>query len=148
MSQYNPHLDEMTVPVWSPLHRRKWMITPRQYALITKIRGFRVGTQRDLAEESGYSIAGVHRAIESLVTGGIVGKLARRGRKGWTRLVLKAGVHLMKASEENVPERGTGSSTTTGVLSETATLLGNISSRVSPRQGSPRPLGDLFGVNP
>ena len=64
-------------------------------------------TQRELANESGYSLAGAHRAIESLVTGGIIAKLARRGRKGWTRLVLRAGAHVLKASELNVPERGT-----------------------------------------
>lgn len=122
---FNPHLDEMTVPVYSPLHRRRWMVTPRQFRLIVKLNGARTTNQRQLAVETGYSLSGVHRAIESLVTGGIVAKLSIRGRKGWTRLVLKAGAHVMKAHEANVPELGTPSSTG----SETGIQYGNISLR-------------------
>ena len=121
---FNPHLDEMTVPVYSPLHRRGWMVTPRQFRLICKLNGKRTTSQRQLAVETGYSIAGVHRAIESLVTGGIIGKLTRRGRKGWTRLVVRDGAHAMKAHESNVPELGTPS------ISEDNAFIGygNISS--------------------
>lgn len=108
MSHPNPHLDELTVPVYSPLHRRAWMITPRQFRVVCRINGQRRVTQRGLAEETGYSLHGLHRALHSLTSGGIVAQSTHRGRKGWTRLVQRSGAHLMKAHELNVPEQREG----------------------------------------
>ena len=134
---FNPHLDEMTVPVYSPFHKRPWMITPRQFRLVCKLNGQRTVTQRQLAAETGYSLHGVARALASLNAGGIVAKTTARGRKGWTRLVLRAGAHVMKPHEGNVPERGTTS------ISTFVSTYGNISVTCpsSERPRSPRTSG-------
>lgn len=120
---YSAHLDSLTVPVYSPLHKRVWMITPRQFRVVCKINGTRSVTQRGLANETGYSLHGLHRAVESLVSGGIISKLSARGRNGWTRLAQRLGAHAMQAHERNVPEQGSR----VGIGIDLGALLGNIS---------------------
>lgn len=120
---YTAYRDQLTIPVYSPFHRRAWMISPAQFRLVCKINGSRTITQRRLVDETGYSLHGVNAAIRSLSAGGLVAVLTRRGRKGWTRLTQKAGVHIMKAHELNVPKRGVPPK----VLTESGISLGNIS---------------------
>lgn len=95
MRAYHAHLELLTLAVYSPLHRRRWLITPRQYRLIVEVFGGWHGDQRSLAARTGYSPSGLHRAIESLVTGGVLSKLAARGRNGHTRLRLRPGVRFL-----------------------------------------------------
>jgi hypothetical protein len=136
---YHSHLDHLTVPVYSPLHRRAWLITPRQFRLICKLNGARRFDQRSLARETGYSLHGLNRALHSLVTGGIIAVITRRGRKGWTLAQQRPGAHAMKASEANVPEQGRPP---TVRVSLPGTMRGNI----TPTERGPTPLGALLGA--
>lgn len=114
-------IDDLTIPVWSPLHRRAWHVSPRQYRLLVLLFSGRRFTVRELAAESGYSVHGVHRAIESLVSGGLLVKRTIRGCKGWTWARVRAGAHALRA---NVPERERR--TTSAQPESVADTLGNI----------------------
>ena len=102
---YRSHLAAMTVPVHSPFWQRKegrpvW-ITPREYALVAAVQGGWKGNQRALARALGYSIAGLNEAIRTLSGVGVLARSTLRGCKGWTRLRIQAGVHVLR----NVRER-------------------------------------------
>lgn len=127
MSRYVAHLALLTVPVWSPLHRKVWYITPNQYRLMARIYSGRRFTLRSLASELGYSLAGLHDALQALVTGGLVTVQTRLGCKGWTFAKVRPGAVVTEA------------------LSRIKTLVGNVrslgttSSRSSPRDVSTSP---------
>jgi hypothetical protein len=76
------------------------MITPQQYKLVARVLPGWRGTQRDLATSLGYSLSGLNEAIATLSKLGILARLTRRGRHGWTRLVMVRGVHLANVREQ------------------------------------------------
>jgi hypothetical protein len=81
-------------PFWQHVSGRSAMITPQQYRLVARVLPGWQGNQRDLAASLGYSLAGLNEAITTLSKLGILARLTRRGRLGWTRLVMVRGVHL------------------------------------------------------
>jgi predicted transcriptional regulator len=92
VSRYVAHLDTLTVPVFSPLHNRDWMITPREFRLMCRILAGRQFTLRELAAEIGYSRSGLQGALQSLISGGLVVVRTKLGCKGWTFAKVKPGV--------------------------------------------------------
>ena len=71
--------DRLTVEVWSPLHCRPWRISQAQFRVLVRVSdGGYKDDQRTLAAAVGMSLAGLNRALESLVAGGILSKVTRR----------------------------------------------------------------------
>lgn len=99
---YKPAQDELTVAVWSPRLQRPWLITPRQLALMTRIHDGRSFTTRELADELGYSQAGLRNALHSLVSGCLISRHATKGRLGSTWAFVRAGVQLITHLSGNV----------------------------------------------
>lgn len=132
---YTAHRDLLTVPVWSPLHRKVWYITPHQYQLMCRILSGRRFTLRTLAAEIGYSVGGLHDALQALVTGGLVAVQTRLGCKGWTFAKGKPGVVALRAAAAirdvltNVRSLGTSSSKTS---SENVSPIANIPNQAPP----------------
>jgi hypothetical protein len=131
--KYQSHLDELTIAVLSPFHRRNWMITPRQYRLLVRVFRARRFTVRELAAELGYSRAGLADALRSLHRGGLIDLRTVRGRLGSTWARARAGIALRR----NVRQR-------TGVdrwFSEPVRAMADIY-RPSTTEAPPEP-GDL-----
>ena len=130
-----------TRQVYSPLHRRAWNITEGQWRLLILLRHGRRTTQRELAELAGYrSVHGAHRAINSLVTGGLIRIRTVRGRLGYTFAKLRDGARMLSASPI-VPERGTPVERRT----ESGSLFGNNSTLEAARRPGWSSLSDALG---
>lgn len=114
---YTAHHDLLTVPVYSPTHKREWMVTPRQYRLLVRLFAGRRFTQRELAIELGYTRGGLADALKSLVSGGLLILHSGRGCRGWTWAKVRAGAlairnarYLGSTNSENYRENGSPSS--------------------------------------
>lgn len=101
---YQRHLETMTVPVWSPFLKRVVWISPRQYRLIATVMAGWQGTQRRLAETTGYTIGGANDALHSLRRLGLLIVKRVRGRLGSTFARLRRGVHVTNDTARNVRE--------------------------------------------
>jgi len=116
MSAYIAHRALLTVPVFSPLHKRVWYITPHQYRLMCRLPDGRRFTLREFSTELGYSRSGLADALHSLVTGGLVAVQTRLGRKGFTFAKRRPGAVVTEALSRiqalvgNVRSPGTSSS--------------------------------------
>jgi len=126
-----PWLDLLTETAYSPTWRRNVRISRRQWRLLARSFSGRRTRQRRLAADLGYSLSGLHAALESLVTLGLLVKRTRLGRKGWTWVEGRAG-----ALNGNVLQQGRTSS-------KNVFPLQNISAIV-PRLALPEPGGGAF----
>jgi DNA-binding MarR family transcriptional regulator len=155
---YTKHLDRLTIPAsstfWERTHHRSLWITPQQYRLLALATNGWQGTQRDLAKQLNYSLGGLNHAIHHLYRLGFLNRLTRRGRHGWTKLVLKAGSRVL-ASLSRLRELLEGNvqhnSSPSKEEEERPSVVVNISvpgapkeSVTSTRGGPPRALRDLL----
>lgn len=89
------YLPQMPVRVWSPFMGRAVYVTEREAALIARVQSGWKGTQRQLALISGYTLGGLTGVLRTLRKLGVLGVMVRRGRLGFTRLKLQAGVRRL-----------------------------------------------------
>jgi hypothetical protein len=85
--------------------RRTFWVPPRYHRLIARIFDGDRTTQRALAESLGYSLSGLHHAIDSLKEMGIVARVITvRGRLGYT--IIKVAKDITARVSGNVPPTG------------------------------------------
>jgi DNA-binding MarR family transcriptional regulator len=125
-----PWLDLLTESAYSPTWRRNVRISKRQWRLLARTASGGRFNQRDLATGLGYSLGGLHAALESMVTLGLAIKRTARGRKGWTFVSVRNG-----ALAGNVHEQGRRTSREISPVS----LLLNISPKVPPARSESPP---------
>ena len=125
-----PWQHRMTVKVWSPYLRRNVRISKRQWRLLARTCSGGRFNQRELAAGLGYSLGGLHAALESMVTLGLAIKRTARGRKGWTFVSVRNG-----ALAGNVHEQGRRTSLPLSPVS----LLLNISPKEPPTRSEEPP---------
>ncbi|MGV1029627.1 MAG: hypothetical protein ACOYBU_14085 [Dermatophilaceae bacterium] len=123
------YLPAMPVKVWSPFLKRWVWLSEREAALVAKVTPSWKGTQRLLALLSGYSLRGLSNILATLRKLGILGISTKRGRLGFTRLALQAGVRrLLNVAYVDV---------LTSVDRDSVSTLGDISFE----EGQSRPAG-------
>jgi len=125
-----PWLDLLTESAYSPTWRRNVRISKRQWRLLARTASGGRFNQRELATGLGYSLGGLHAALESMVTLGLAIKRTARGRKGWTFVSVRNG-----ALARNVHEQGRRTSREISPVS----LLLNISPKVPPARSESPP---------
>jgi len=94
----------MPVRVWSPFMARAVYVTEREARLLTLVQSGWKGNQRQLALLSGYTLGGLTGVLRTMRKLGLLGVMVRRGRLGFTRLKLQAGVRrLLNVFHEDTP---------------------------------------------
>jgi hypothetical protein len=89
------YLPQMPVSVWSPFMGREVWLSRREGELVARVQAGWKGNQRLLAALTGYTLGGLSSVLRTPRKLGVLGISTQRGRLGFTRLKLQAGVRRL-----------------------------------------------------